>query len=49
MKIVWIFLFAITSIFANEYYAKLEPIDSFQVKSAVQHFVEGPILGRPTE
>ena len=34
MKIVWIFLFTITSIFANEYYAKLEPIDSFQVKAA---------------
>jgi hypothetical protein len=35
MKIIWIFLFTITSIFANEYYAKLEPIDSFQVKAAV--------------
>ena len=35
MKIIWIFLFTITSIFANEYYAKLEPVDSFQVKAAV--------------
>jgi hypothetical protein len=35
MKIIWIFLFTITSIYANEYYAKLEPIDSFQVKAAV--------------
>lgn len=35
MRIIWICLLAISSIFANEYYAKLEPIDSFQVKSAV--------------
>lgn len=35
MKIIWLFLFTITSIFANEYYAKLEPVDSFQVKAAV--------------
>lgn len=35
MKIIWICLLTISSIFANEYYAKLEPIDSFQVKSAV--------------
>ena len=35
MKIIWMFLFTITSIFASEYYAKLEPIDSFQVKAAV--------------
>ena len=35
MKILGIFLFAITTIFASEYYAKLEPIESYQVKSAV--------------
>lgn len=35
MRIIWICLLAISSILANEYYAKLEPIDSFQVKSAV--------------
>ncbi|MDD2888611.1 MAG: hypothetical protein PHY66_12490 [Aliarcobacter sp.] len=35
MRIIWICLLAISSIFANEYHAKLEPIDSFQVKSAV--------------
>lgn len=35
MRIIWICLLAISSIFANEYYAKLEPIDSFQVKSAI--------------
>ena len=35
MKILWVFLFAFSAVFANEYYAKLEPIDSFQVKSAV--------------
>ncbi|MBP7742257.1 MAG: HlyD family efflux transporter periplasmic adaptor subunit [Aliarcobacter sp.] len=35
MKILGIFLFAITAMFANEYYAKLEPIESYQVKSAV--------------
>jgi hypothetical protein len=35
MRILWIFLFTISAVFANEYYAKLEPIDSFQVKSAV--------------
>ena len=35
MKIIWIFLLSISTIFASEYYAKLEPIDSFQVKSAV--------------
>jgi hypothetical protein len=34
MKIIWIYLFTISSIFANEYYAKLEPIESYQVKSA---------------
>ena len=35
MKIIWICLLSISTIFASEYYAKLEPIDSFQVKSAV--------------
>lgn len=35
MRILGICLLIISSIFANEYYAKLEPIDSFQVKSAV--------------
>ena len=35
MKIIWIFLLSLSTIFASEYYAKLEPIDSFQVKSAV--------------
>ncbi len=35
MKILWICLFTISTMFANEYYAKLEPIESFQVKSAV--------------
>ena len=35
MKILGTFLFAITTIFASEYYAKLEPIESYQVKSAV--------------
>lgn len=35
MKIFWLFIFTITSIFANEYYAKLEPVESYQVKSAV--------------
>lgn len=35
MKIITLFLLAITTIFANEYYAKLEPIESYQVKSAV--------------
>lgn len=35
MKIIWVCLFTISTIFANEYYAKLEPIESFSVKSAV--------------
>ena len=35
MKIIWICLLSISTIFASEYYAKLEPIDSFQVKAAV--------------
>ena len=35
MKIFWLFILTITSIFANEYYAKLEPVESYQVKSAV--------------
>jgi hypothetical protein len=35
MKIIWICLFTITTIFASEYYAKLEPIESYMVKSAV--------------
>jgi glycerol-3-phosphate cytidylyltransferase-like family protein len=35
MKILLICLFVISSIFANEYYAKLEPIESYSVKSAV--------------
>lgn len=35
MKIVWLCLLFISSIFANEYYAKLEPIESYEVKSAV--------------
>jgi hypothetical protein len=35
VRILGICLLIISSIFANEYYAKLEPIDSFQVKSAV--------------
>ncbi len=35
MRILWVFLFAISAVFANEYYAKLEPIESYQVKAAV--------------
>ena len=35
MKIIWVCLFTISTIFANEYYAKLEAIESFSVKSAV--------------
>lgn len=35
MKIIWITLLLVSSIFASEYYAKLEPINSFQIKSAV--------------
>uniref|UniRef100_UPI00404860DD hypothetical protein n=1 Tax=Aliarcobacter sp. TaxID=2321116 RepID=UPI00404860DD len=35
MKILMICLFTITSIFANEYYAKLEPLESYSIKSAV--------------
>ncbi|MDD2291633.1 MAG: hypothetical protein PHV52_05105 [Aliarcobacter sp.] len=35
MRIIGIYLLIISSMFASEYYAKLEPIDSFQVKSAV--------------
>jgi hypothetical protein len=35
MKILLICLFTITSIFANEYYAKLEPLESYSIKSAV--------------
>ena len=35
MKIIWICLLLISSIFANEYYAKLEPIESYEVKAAV--------------
>ena len=35
MKIVWICLLTISTIFASEYYAKLEPVDSFQIKSSV--------------
>ena len=35
MKIIWLCLFAISSVFANEYYSKLEPIDTYQIKSAV--------------
>ena len=35
MKIFWLFILTITSIFANEFYAKLEPVESYQVKSAV--------------
>lgn len=35
MKIIWVCLFTISTIFANEYYAKLEPIESYSVKSAV--------------
>lgn len=35
MRIIGIYLLIISSVFASEYYAKLEPIDSFQVKSAV--------------
>ena len=35
MKIIWIYLFTISSIFANEYFAKLEPVESYQVKAAV--------------
>ena len=35
MKIIWICLLSISTIFASEYYAKLEPIESYQIKSAV--------------
>jgi len=35
MKIVWLCLLFISSVFASEYYAKLEPIESYEVKSAV--------------
>ena len=35
MKIFLLSAIMITSIFANEYYAKLEPIESYQVKAAV--------------
>jgi hypothetical protein len=35
MRIIGIYLLIISSMFASEYYAKLEPIDSFQVKSGV--------------
>lgn len=35
MKIILFFIFTICSLMANEYYAKLEPLDSYQVKSAV--------------
>lgn len=35
MKIIWIYLFVISATFANEYYAKIEPVESYQVKSAV--------------
>ena len=35
MRILWVFLFAISAVFANEYYAKLEPIESYQVKASV--------------
>lgn len=35
MKIILICLFTISTIFASEYYAKLEPIESYTVKSAV--------------
>jgi hypothetical protein len=35
MKILWFCFLAIGSLFANEYFAKLEPIDTYSVKSAV--------------
>ncbi|MDZ7819098.1 MAG: hypothetical protein U5K55_10980 [Aliarcobacter sp.] len=35
MRILWVFLFAISAVFANEYYAKLEPLESYSIKSAV--------------
>ena len=35
MRILILFIFIITNILANEYYAKLEPIESYQVKAAV--------------
>ena len=35
MKILTLFLLTITTIFASEYYEKLEPIESYQIKSAV--------------
>ena len=35
MKIIWTILLLVSSLFASEYYAKLEPINSFQIKSAV--------------
>ncbi len=34
MKVFLLSMIMITSIFANEYYAKLEPIESYQVKAA---------------
>lgn len=35
MRIILFFMITINMLFASEYYAKLEPIDSYQVKSAV--------------
>lgn len=35
MRILGLLFITITAIFANEYYSKLEPIESYQVKSAV--------------
>ena len=35
MIFILICLLTISTIFASEYYAKLEPVDSFQIKSSV--------------
>ena len=35
MKIIILFILTLTTIFATEYYSKLEPIKSYQIKSAV--------------
>lgn len=35
MKILWFVFFSISIVFANEYYAKLEPYESYKVKASV--------------
>ncbi len=49
MKIVVLFLFAITHILANEFYAKLEPINTYVVKAAASGkviYTNDPIEGK---